>query len=91
MRKRLGELLVEEKTLSTENLQKALLFQKTGKAKIGRVLTDFGFVSEKTLINALSLQLQIPSIDLQSIEVDHEAMNLISQEDAESRKIFPFV
>ena len=89
MRKRLGEMLVEESSLSPEDLQKALLFQKTGNAKIGRVLADFGFVSEKSLVNALALQLKIPSIDLQSVVVDHEALNLVSQEDAERKKIFP--
>ena len=89
MRKYLGELLVEERALSRENLLKALSFQKTGKARIGRVLTDFGFVSEKSLVSALSSQLKIPSVDLQVIEADHEALNTISQEDAEKKKIFP--
>ncbi len=89
MRKHIGEMLVEERALSRENLQKALSFQKAGKARIGRVLTDFGFVSEKSLVDALALQLRVPSVDLQAVEADREALNMVPEEYAERKKIFP--
>ena len=46
---RLGELLVEQKLLTPEQLQSALEEQKRSGRKLGRVLTDMGLVREEKL------------------------------------------
>ncbi len=61
---RLGDLLVNEKLISNDQLQEALHSQtQTGK-KLGRSLIDMGFVQEDVLLGLLAKQLNVPFIDL---------------------------
>ena len=46
---RLGELLLEHKVISEEQLKTALAEQKRSGRKLGRVMTDLGIVREETL------------------------------------------
>jgi MSHA biogenesis protein MshE len=61
---RIGDLLVEHKVISEEQLKKALADQKTSGRKLGKVLIENGFVEEEKMLDFLSRQLQIPFIDL---------------------------
>jgi MSHA biogenesis protein MshE len=61
---RLGELLVQHKLLTEEQLMLALDEQKRTGRKLGRVIIDKGFVTEAAIAQALSRQLQLPYIDL---------------------------
>ena len=61
---RLGDLLVQEKLISTDQLQFALEQQKRSGRKLGRVLVDNGFVSEDQISEAIAKQLNIPYINL---------------------------
>ncbi len=61
---RLGDLLVQQKLISEEQLQQALAEQKKSGHKLGRVLIENGYVEEKEILATLSGQLGIPYIDL---------------------------
>ncbi|MDX1455144.1 MAG: GspE/PulE family protein [Gammaproteobacteria bacterium] len=61
---RIGDLLVQHKVISEQQLQEALAEQKRSGRKLGRVLTDLGFATEDTILELLSKQLDIPFIDL---------------------------
>ena len=50
---RLGELLLEQKLLTPEQLQSALDEQKRSGRKLGRVLTDMGLVREESCTSCL--------------------------------------
>ncbi|MDD5544810.1 MAG: type II secretion system ATPase GspE [Acidobacteriia bacterium] len=63
MPKRLGEILKERHLISDEDLNKALKLQQSAtgeREKIGRLLTELGFVSEKDVLDALHEQLGVP-------------------------------
>jgi hypothetical protein len=58
---RLGEVLVQQKLLSQEQLALALEEQKRSGRKLGRVLVELGFVTEEQISEALARQLNIPT------------------------------
>jgi MSHA biogenesis protein MshE len=61
---RLGEILVQQKLLTPEQLKLALEEQKRSGRKLGRVFIEQGFVTEEEISEALAKQLQIPYINL---------------------------
>src|SRR6202451_3742717 len=58
---RLGEILLERKLITTEDLDRALELQKErGGEKIGKILVDLGFIAMRDVLSALAEQLQVP-------------------------------
>jgi MSHA biogenesis protein MshE len=76
---RLGELLIEQKVINDEQLQKALAEQKRTGRKLGRVLTDLGIVQEQELNDALARHLQIPFVDLGKMNLDQATVRLLPE------------
>ena len=63
---RLGEILVQQKLLSEEQLKGALDEQKKSGRRLGRVLIEKGFLTEEQISEALARQLNVPYINLKS-------------------------
>ncbi|MCQ8117765.1 GspE/PulE family protein [Methylomonas rosea] len=61
---RIGDLLVQHRIISHEQLMTALAEQKKTGRKLGRTLVDLNFISETDLLSFLSRQLQIPFLDI---------------------------
>ncbi len=59
-RKLLGELLQERDLISDEDLNNALSLQAERSDRIGKILTDLGFVSERDVLSVLSGQIDVP-------------------------------
>lgn len=59
IKKRLGEMLVENDLLTEEQLAKALVDQKKAGLKLGQYLARQGIVNEQSIIDLLSKQLKI--------------------------------
>ena len=57
---RLGEILIERRLITQEDLDRALELQKERGEKIGKVLVDLGFVAARDVLAALSDQLAVP-------------------------------
>lgn len=79
---RLGEILVQQKLLSIEQLQQALAEQKHTGRKLGRVFIENGFVSEEQISGALAKQLSIPYVNLKSFNVSSNATRLLPETQA---------
>ncbi|MEI8657528.1 MULTISPECIES: GspE/PulE family protein [Vibrio] len=79
LRKRLGDLLVEEGIVTDEQLGQALSAQKNTGRKLGDTLIELGFLSEQQMLSFLSQQLAIPLIDLSRATVDIDAVQLLSE------------
>ena len=58
--KLLGELLQERELISDEDLNNALSLQTERPDRIGKILTDLGFVSERDVLSVLSGQIDVP-------------------------------
>ncbi|MFH1860224.1 MAG: hypothetical protein ABH870_04325 [bacterium] len=57
--KQIGQMLVDSKIITDEQLQKALKIQHKDDKRLGRVLVELGFVSDVTMIEFLSHQIGI--------------------------------
>ncbi|TFW10286.1 GspE/PulE family protein [Oxalobacteraceae bacterium OM1] len=79
---RLGEILVQQKLLSEEQLQFSLNEQKRTGRKLGRVFVENGFVTEEQISGALAKQLNIPYINLKFYNVNPELVRLIPETQA---------
>ena len=78
-RVRIGDLLVEQKIISQNQLQEALAAQKKSGRKLGRVLVENGYVDEDRLLVLLSEQLDIPYVDLSRFELDPEIITRLPE------------
>ncbi len=79
---RLGDLLVQQKLISQEQLKFALDEQKRSGRKLGRVLVDNAFVTEDHISEALAKQLNIPYINLKFYNVNLEFIRRLSESQA---------
>ena len=79
---RLGDLLVEKKLISENQLQAALAEQKKSGRKLGRVLIDHGYVDEEAMLRILSTQIGIPYVDLQTFELNPQLVQRLPETDA---------
>lgn len=91
-KKRLGDLLVEAKVISQEQLKRALEEQKSGKSgkKLGSVLIDLGIVTESQIIDALKTQLKIESVELSGIHISEEITRLTDEQLLRKYNLIPF-
>ncbi len=63
---RLGEILIQRKLISEEDLERALELQKERGDKIGKTLVDMGFIAMRDVLAALSEQLGVPLVTIDS-------------------------
>ncbi len=79
---RLGDLLVQNGTITQAQLERALEDQRQSGRKLGRTLVELGFIQEASLLEFLSRQLQIPLINLKHYKVDIEVARLLPEAQA---------
>jgi len=85
----LGELLVRENVISPEQFKSAQNFQKKHDVSLGSAIIALGFVSGEDIAQGLSRQLGYSYIDLEQIDVDLEAINLIQADAAKKYMVIP--
>jgi MSHA biogenesis protein MshE len=71
---RLGQILIQQKLLTEEQLKSALEEQKKLGRRLGRVLTDKGIITEEQLAEALSRQLNLSYVDLKRFNIKREVV-----------------
>ena len=76
---RLGEVLVQHKAITEEQLASALVEQRRSGRKLGRVLADLGYMSETSLHDFLANHLQVPFVDLKQARVDRDVVKLLPE------------
>lgn len=79
LKMRLGDLLVHEAIISSEQLHEALASQRMSGRKLGDTLIDLGFISEHQLLRFLAQQLNIPFLDITQRRIDPEQAQLIPE------------
>ena len=86
---RLGELLVREKMISLQQLQKAQDEARKSGKRLGHALTQLGFVRDQDLTTFLARQYSLPSINLNDFEVDPEVLKLVPKDVARKHMVLP--
>ncbi|MEH0743098.1 Flp pilus assembly complex ATPase component TadA [Vibrio cholerae] len=79
LRKRLGDLLVEEGIITEQQVEQALAAQKSTGRKLGAALIELGFLTEQQMLSFLSQQLNVPLIDLARANVDIDAVQVLPE------------
>src|SRR6187399_26476 len=86
-KKQLGKILLRQRALSPEQLDRALAEKKGG--RLASRLTADGTISDVSALKALSEQHGIPGIDLGQICLKLETLDLLPREIAERHLILP--
>jgi len=89
-RLRLGEVLVSEGLTSEAEIHVALSQQKKQKGKrLGEVLVELGMVEESAIARVLANRLGLPFIDLDSTDIQAEALAEIPARVIREQQVFP--
>jgi type IV pilus assembly protein PilB len=86
---RVGEILVQQKLVRPDQLQKALEEQRRSGARITQVLISQGVVKENQILKALEAHYRVPGIDLNSFQVQPTAIQLVKREICEKNSVIP--
>jgi type IV pilus assembly protein PilB len=86
---KLGELLLKAKLLTKEQLEKALADQQQLGGRLGEHLLRLGLVSEDDILDCLSQQYGVPSINLRHFDIDDSIVRLIPADVARKYEFVP--
>lgn len=87
---RLGEILVNSRLITEEQLTIALGEHRKAGKKLGEYLIEQNIVSEDNLVMALSQQLGLDTVDLANVTVDKAILDLIPIDVLKKNVIFPY-
>ncbi len=86
---RLGDLLVEQKVISSADLEIALAMQKKSGRRLGRVIVESGMAGENDIAQALARQLALPFVDLRKFNPDAAILQMLPETQARRFRAIP--
>ncbi len=86
---KLGEILLKENLITSDQLKQALDHQKTNGGRLGNSLVKLGFLNDDEVTAVLSRQYGVPSINLAYFEVDPNVTKLIPMDTATKYQVLP--
>lgn len=87
---RIGEILEEKGYVTGEQMSQALTYQKEHREmRVGQILMELGFVTENQVLEALANRLNLEIVEVSQIQVDLQAVGMISRELAEKNLFLP--
>jgi hypothetical protein len=79
MKPRIGDLLIQYKIITREQLDEALEIQKTKMKRLGEIHMELGYLTSRDLIWILSEQADIPFVELNPEMLDSDLVNRFSE------------
>jgi type IV pilus assembly protein PilB len=89
MSAKLGEILVRENLITSQQLREALEYQRSSGGRLGSNLVKLGVISDDVITAVLSRQYGVPSINLELFQIEEETIKLISHEVALKYSVLP--
>ena len=87
---RIGEILEEKGYVTGEQMSQALAYQKEHREmRVGQILMELGFVTENQVLEALANRLNLEIVEVSQIQVNLQAVGMISRELAEKNFFLP--
>ncbi|RLE25662.1 MAG: type IV-A pilus assembly ATPase PilB [Acidobacteria bacterium] len=86
---KIGELLLKAQLITEDQLEKVLEDQQTTGGRVGQHLVKYGFVSEEDILDCLSQQYGVPSINLRHFDIDDSIIRLIPADVARKYEFIP--
>ena len=90
MKDRIGEMLLRAGIIDEEQLEKAIDYQHNQGGRVFSALVKLNFLDEDDLLEFLSRQLGLPTVSLDEIDVDPDAVKLISASTAQKYMCIPY-
>ena len=88
--RKIGEILIEQGSIATLQLKKALKVQSEEGGLLGETLVRLQIITEEQLAVALAKQLKIPFIQLRNYNINRKALETIPGGIAKQHLVFPF-
>jgi type IV pilus assembly protein PilB len=85
----LGDILLAAGVITSDDLTKALEYQKANGGRLGRALVQLGLLTEDEVTAALSRACGIPSISVADYAVNQDVIKLIPLEAAMEYQLLP--
>lgn len=85
----LGQLLLEEKLITQEQLDEVLARQKILKKRIGEVIIELGYLSEKEILSSLAKRLNVNYVENPLLLIDYEVIRLVPESFARKYGVVP--
>jgi type IV pilus assembly protein PilB len=89
VRLRLGELLVDARIITREQLEEVLDLQKSDGRRLGTLLVERELVNETQLTQILSQQLSVPWVSLYHVDFSKRLLNLVPSHVAQKYCLVP--
>src|SRR3989304_4426047 len=86
---KIGKMLVTAMLITEEQLEKALAFQQKEGGRTGSLLVKLGYIQEQILLQFLSKQYGVQSVDLSKIDIDPSVTKLIPTEVVQKYNVIP--
>jgi len=90
MKDRIGEMLLRAGIIDEEKLEQAFEQQRTQGGKVAAALIKLDILSEDDLVEFLSRQLGLPTVSLEEIDVDPDAVKFIPPQIAQKYMAIPY-
>lgn len=89
VKKRLGDLLVDNGKITENQLRTALAKQAMSGKRLGEILIENSYVSEEDIITTLEIQLGIKRVNLEFIDLDSTILNRVPETLCQKHHIIP--
>jgi len=89
LKDRLTEILINNKLITQDQLDQALLVQKEKGGKLSDIIVTLKFIKESELVSTLSEGLGLPLMDLKRFKIDPEVVKIIPVNVARHYQIIP--
>ncbi len=87
---RIGELLLEKKLITEEQLEIALEEKKKRGLLLGDTIVELGYVPQETMIDILSRHLNVEYVDVREVVVDENAFKLLPENFLRKYNVLPY-
>jgi type IV pilus assembly protein PilB len=86
---RLGELLIEARIITREQLDTILAMQRSDPRRLGTLLVESGLTTEIQVTQILSQQLSVPWVSLYHVDFSRQLLDLVPEHLAEQHCLVP--
>ncbi len=90
MKDRIGEMLLRAGIIDEDKLEQALEFQRTQGGKVYGALVKLNHLNEDDLVEFLARQLGLPTVALDEIDVDPDAVKVMPADMAQKYMVIPY-
>ncbi len=89
MKQKLGEVLVNCDLITPIQLQECLQSQNGSRKRLGTIVVEKGYAKEIDIARVLASKLSLPFVELDSVEIDADAVTAVHEKLARKHQVFP--